>query len=257
MISFVMRVHNEEKTLRQSIESLFQIQMPIEIVIVLHRCTDRSEDIARQAAHDSPTRHRVIVSEYKHEISRAGLETLITPAASQHSLMSYYNYAFGLAKHRWKFKWDGDFLATAEFVRWIDENRQQWAPFLKPTVLRVSHRLLKNEAVVSREPYLHNCLLRFAKFWFWEVPVFTSEPHYGDIPDNAPFIHASDLSEVKSYWRQKPWFYRSRSKEAEGLRETYGRAVALVGPEPVGCARSRNPECDAYLERCRAMLTPA
>ena len=44
------------------------------------------------------------------------------------------------------------------------------------------------------------------------------------------------------------------SAEAAELRDAYVRAVAVVGPEPVGVARSDNPECHAYLDCCRKML---
>ena len=42
-ISFVVRAHNEEASLRESITSLFPIEKPIEIVVILHRCTDGSK----------------------------------------------------------------------------------------------------------------------------------------------------------------------------------------------------------------------
>ena len=82
-----------------------------------------------------------------------------------------------------------------------------------------------------------------------------------EVPDDAAFVHASRLNEVKSYWHDDPWFFNgniaeSYSVEAAKLRNAYGLAVKLVGPEPVGCARSNNPECDAYLGRCRTMLQP-
>jgi len=247
LLSFVMRVHNEEKTLAASITSLLTIQVPIEIVIVLHRCTDRSKEIALAAP--VPSRHRVRVVEYDTPISRAGLEMFVTPPDSPHSIPRYYEYAFGLATAPWKVKWDGDFIATTGFVKWVNE--RTWPTSGPPTVINVGHRLANSETVVSREPYVHNCLQGFAKRDFWEVPRFPDPFVREDAPDEAAFIHASDLEEAKPYWQEKPWFMSAESAEAEELRRRYDLAVQLIGPEPLGCARSRNPEADSYLARCK------
>jgi len=248
LVSFVMRVHNEEKTLAASIASLLMIAIPIEIIVVLHRCTDRSKEIALAAP--VPSRHRLRVVEYDVPVSRAGLETFITPEDSPHSLVSYYRYAFGLATSRWKVKWDGDFIATPSFVKWVNE--RDWND-AEPTIIHVPHRLLGSKSVVSREPYAHNCLRGFAKQNFWEVPVFDVPFAREDAPDEVAFIHASDLTDVKPYWQKEPWFLSAEGEEAQELRRRYSLAIQLVGPEPMGCARSRNHEAEAYLARCESV----
>jgi hypothetical protein len=250
-ISFVVRVHNEEATLRESITSLFPIEKPIEIVIILHRCTDGSKKIALACQAEAPPRHRVKIVEYEVPISRAGLETFITPEDSPHSIMSYYNWAFSQASAAWRFKWDADFVATNGFVRWVSGH--DWT-LQDARALNVPHG--SPDGIVGREPYASNCLRHFVKHDFWEVPMFPGNFVLEEVPDEAAFVHASSLVEVKPYWREKPWFFSDESAEATMLCAAYERAVALVGPEPVGAARSDNPECDAYLERCRKLLHP-
>ena len=255
-ISFVVRVHNEEATLRESITSLFPIEKPIEIVVILHRCTDGSKEIALNCQAEAPPRHRVKIVEYEVPISRAGLETFVTPVDSPYSIMSYYNWAFSQASSAWRFKWDSDFVATPGFIRWI--NGRDWS-LQDSRALNVPHR--SPDGTEGREPYASNCLRHFVKQDFWEVPMFPSDFVLEEVPDDAAFVHASRLGEVKPYWHNDPWFFdgnvdASYSAEAATLRDAYERAVKLVGPEPIGVARSDNPECDAYLERCRKMLHP-
>jgi glycosyltransferase involved in cell wall biosynthesis len=255
-ISFVVRVHNEEATLRESITSLFPIEKPIEIVVILHRCTDDSKVIALACQVEAPARHRVKIVEYEVPISRAGLETFVTPVDSPYSIMSYYNWAFSQASSAWRFKWDSDFVATPGFIRWI--NGRDWS-LQDSRALNVPHR--SPDGTEGREPYASNCLRHFVKQDFWEVPMFPSDFVLEEVPDDAAFVHASRLGEVKPYWHNDPWFFdgnvdASYSAEAATLRDAYERAVKLVGPEPIGVARSDNPECDAYLERCRKMLHP-
>jgi glycosyltransferase involved in cell wall biosynthesis len=251
VISFVVRAHNEEATLRESITSLFPITQPIEIVVILHRCTDGSKEIAMACQEKAPARHKVKIVEYEIPVSRAGLETLVTPTDSPHSFENFCNWSFSQASSAWRFKWDADFVATPGFVAWIDG--RDWT-LQDARALNVPHR--SPDGVVGREPYGHNCLRHFVKHDFWEVPMFPSDFVLEEVSDDAAFVHASRLSEVKAYWRNDPWFFNCNVAETYGdeaaeLREAYGRLVKLVGPEPIGCARSNNPECDAYLERCR------
>ncbi len=244
-----MRAHNEEATLRESITSLFPIEKPIEVVVVLHRCTDGSKAIALACQSEAPARHRVKIVEYDVPISRAGLETFVTPEGSPHSIMSYYDWAFSQASSMWRFKWDADFVATPGFIAWIDG--RDWT-IQDPIALNVPHR--SPDGIVGREPYAHNCLRHFVKANFWEVPMFPGNFVLEEVPDEAAFVHASHIDTIKPYWREKPWFFASEEPEALRLRAAYERAVAIVGPEPIGVARSDNHECHAYLERCGKTL---
>jgi len=233
-----------------------QLTIPVEVVVVLHRCTDGSATIASACKDSAPPRHRLRIVEYDTPVSRAGLETFVTPSASPYSISSYVTYAFDLASCDWKFKWDSDYVATPQFRQWIEQ--KDWAS-RAPKVIRMNHRSL--DGIVCREPFAHNCLRGFGKQHFWEVPVFPAEDDfvYEEAPDEAAFVHASTQDTVKPYWRDPPWFAaeeqatEERAAEAATLRRRYAQTVELVGPEPVGLARSNNPEADAYLQRCLAV----
>ena len=255
MITFVMRVHNEAGTLRDSIKSLLQIRIPIEIVVVLHRCTDASKEIALACQAAAPWRHRMVIHEYAKPTSRDGLETFITPDESPHSFTFYTNFAFSLATNAWTFRWDGDFIATQPFVRWIEE--YPWTKAV-PTVIDVKYRVIGHNGAVGSEAYLLNCLLKYVKSNFWEVASFPLEAVREVAPPDTEFLHASMLDDVKPYWRSPPWFASedqptpTQAAEAAELRRRYARAVELVGPEPLGCARALNPAADEYMQRCIA-----
>ena len=117
-ITFLIRCRNEEATLEASIRSLASVKAPHEIVVVLHRCTDRSRAIAEavQAEGSQPLR----ILEYSHEVSRAGYETLATDNTSAHSFIAYCNWCQKQAAYKWVFKWDADFLMTPELATYIN-----------------------------------------------------------------------------------------------------------------------------------------
>jgi len=248
-ISFVVRAHNEEATLRECIMSLLPIEKPIEIVVILHRCTDGSKAIALACQQEMPSRHRMKIVEYEVVVSRAGLETFVTPENSPHSFVSYCDWAFSQASSMWRFKWDADFVATPGFIAWV--NSRDWT-IQRSMALNTPHR--SPDGVVGREPYASNCLRHFVKHDFWEVPMFPGNFVLEEAPDEAAFVHASRLDTIKPYWREKPWFYSDETDEAVKIRAEYERIIALVGPEPIAIARSDNPECYAYLDRCRKIL---
>ena len=132
-ISFVVRAHNEEASLRESITSLFPIEKPIEIVVILHRCTDGSKEIALNCQAEAPPHHKVKIVEYDVPISRAGLETFVTPEDSPHSIMSYYNWAFSQASSAWRFKWDADLVGDAGLHR-VGQRGRGWTIEDSPSV---------------------------------------------------------------------------------------------------------------------------
>ena len=245
-ISFVMRVHNEEASLAKSIESLFALQIPVEVIVVLHRCTDRTADIAREMAHRAPAQHIVKVATYEVQTSRPGLETYLTPTDDRHSIMTYYNYAFGLASNRWKFKWDADFIATPGFLKYMHE--RSWVE--NPTAIYLHHQS-------GKECYALNSLIKYVKHTHWETPLFETGTAIDCAPEWAAFQHSAQGA-IKSYWRQPSWFQTEDSREAISIRDRYNKAVEILGPEPFGCARSNtSKECLNYLSRVNKFITMA
>ena len=122
-ISFIVRIRNEEATLTRSVRSLISLTIPHEIVLILHRCTDRSPSIAFGLAKENP--HVRIVT-YDHVVSRAGYETLVTDAKSDHSFVQYSNWCAEQAQYPWMFRWDADFVMTRPLLDYI--NLQEWTP---------------------------------------------------------------------------------------------------------------------------------
>ena len=218
-ISFIMRVAKEDDAqLVKSCNSLAGLTVPHHIVI----CSAR------------PTGNRY---EYDGQISRAGYETLVTPASSPHSLPSFLHWCMERGKHRWSFRWDADFVASPELILFL--NSRKWDD-KTPTRIRFP------QSSGNNEPVLFNAGHDYTKQIFWEINASIFAPHVKEEVSYAGIIHESPMIDIKKYWRSEPWFAHVDSEEAGELRRKYAVLVELLGPEPVGLARACNPICDKY-----------
>ena len=234
-ISFVIRVRNEEATLEASIRSLLEITVPKEILVILHLCTDASQEIATKLASENPC---IQIFTYDVEISRAGYETLATDINSPHSLMTYCNWCFAKAKYMWKCKWDADFTLTPELLQYINAN--DWSQHSK--IINIG---AKNSSAIEHNDYFYSCEVTYKKHIFWETPYFQFYPDKFQkrIVSDIFINHNSEISSVKSYWKSEPW-YRKDSAEGRIVSERMDRLNAEFGPEPIGLARSMHPDCE-------------
>jgi hypothetical protein len=241
-ISFVVRARNEEATLPASLQSLQKFTFPHEIIVVLHRCNDRSLEIARSFPNTK-------VFEFDRPISRAGFETLITPVTSPHSIMSYCEWAFSKGTHLWTFKWDADFIATPELVEFL--NAHPWDD-RNPTRIQVP--TLTEGRPPKSEPYLFNAGHKHSKWVFYEHNASIFEPHVVEKTIAQKIVHATPIADdaIKPYWREPPWFQQEETEEALELRRKYRFLVELIGPEPVGLARDQNPLRDELFQTVRS-----
>ena len=232
-VSFMVRVRDEEQTLEACILSLLPLRIPMEIVVVLHRCTDGSAGIVEALAREDG---RIRVHEYHEELSRAGYETLATSAASRHSIVAYDNWCFAQTRLPWVFKWDADFVCTDELRAFLES--RAW-----PRELGKFRLAAANSTSRNCEWYLACGQVGYAKHVFWEIPLY--EPgDYADVELEVAFEHRSELAQMKPYWRDAPWFEKGDSDEAGEVRARVARLVETFGPEPRGAARAANPECD-------------
>lgn len=242
-ISFIVRIRNEEDVLEASIRSLFALHIPHEILLILHLCTDRSKEIAQQLASEQPT---IRVLEYNTPISRAGYETLCTDTDSPHSIMTYYTWCYNQSIYPWKCKWDADFIATPEFIEYVNSNG--WCKDITK-----SHEMFINaicpDGYTNTERYIVSGEFTFEKYWFWEVirmkdPILTLRP-------NINIVHQSTLSKKKTYWNSIPWFldkvYLESNKhaydEAITVLNRYIKLIEVCGSEINAQARASNPDC--------------
>jgi glycosyltransferase involved in cell wall biosynthesis len=251
-ISFIVKIRNEEATLLQSIRSLYPLTINYEIILILHLCTDKSLLYAQTLAKENP---RIKIHTYDIEVSRAGYETLATDADSPHSLMTYYNWAVSLGQLPWTFKWDADFCASASLIKYLCSTLD----FVKLTTTRTTSNFqkkqigitAKNSTSNNREYYLVNtikdCVLPpYKKHIFWEVHAADEAINYDKItlPADIYIDHVSELTELKSYWQNEPWFLTEDSDEARKVMMRMNQLKADFGPEIKGLARASNPECN-------------
>jgi cellulose synthase/poly-beta-1,6-N-acetylglucosamine synthase-like glycosyltransferase len=133
-VSFMVRARDEEQTLEACVRSLLPLRIPMEIVVVLHRCTDGSAGIVEGLARED---ERIRVYEYHEELSRAGYETLATSAGSRHSIVAYDNWCFAKTRLPWVFKWDADFVCTDELRAFLDDFLDAYNRFAPDAEVRV------------------------------------------------------------------------------------------------------------------------
>jgi len=229
-ISFILRARNEEAYLAQSLASLLGLTVAHEIVVILHKCTDQSKDIALTAqARGQPIR----IYETDTNLSKAGYETLATPAKYNESLASFYSQCFSFGQYNWLFKWDADFVASPELLGFL--NSELVLDCREPTRYLIPCQM--SEGVINKEAYLFNCLIAYKKYIFWETPAFVGS---STILELSARIFTIPHTILKEYWKEPPWFF---GKDAF-LEERYKKIVELCGPEPVGASRAQCKDCE-------------
>lgn len=222
-ISFITRCHNEEQNIEQAITSLKGIKHDYDITVILHRSTDQSEKIVNRIFNDNP----ITIVKYNKKISRAGYETLITPADHDNSLITYVNWCFSHVKHNWIFKWDADFVADTDLIDFINQLDQGE---MLPTIYKIKCDL---GDYVTAEYYLSNCLLGFKKYKFWEVAEYWPIDAKIVWPPNDCMIKSVPRNILKKYWENTAWF-RQHDTEDTCLAHKLFLLESLAGKEPRG-----------------------
>jgi len=231
-ISFIVRVRNEEKTLESSIRSLFSLSIIHEIIIILHCCTDRSEEIARKLAEENAN---IKIYTYSTKVSRAGYETLATDKTSAHSFITYSNFCFDKGTMPWKFKWDADFIASPELINFL--NSKDWV--YENAVYYITYKM---DTTMSAEIYLSCATICYIKYLFWESICYNANAKKYSLDDKYFIYHNSSLSDVKSYWIEEPWYITEDSEEARVVKQRIEQLTRDFGKEPIGMARALNAE---------------
>jgi len=231
-ISFMVRVRNEEKTLEQSIRSLFSIKIPHEIIIILHLCDDKSEEIAERLSKEN---NNIKIYKYENKVSRAGYELLATDVDSIHSFVYYSNWCLNLRKYHWVFKWDADFISTPDLLDFLNNNTWEEKNINY-------HIYCINSTNKYIEPYLTSTLIKYTKYLFWEVGFYKLDIINIYLNDNISIIHASELTEMKEYWKEIPWYETEDSDEARIVNDRIKKLVDDFGMEKHGMARCCNTD---------------
>jgi len=231
-ISFMVRVRNEEKTLEQSIRSLMSLKIPHEIIIILHLCDDKSEEIAERLKKEN---NNIKIYKYNNKVSRAGYELLATDIHSVHSFVYYSNWCLNLTTYHWVFRWDADFISTPDLLEFLNNNT--W----EEKNIKYYIRCI-NSTNINIEPYLASGLLNYTKYLFWEVGFYKSGNINIHLEDNINITHASELTELKEYWKEQPWYQTEHTEEARIVNERIKKLVDEFGVEKEGMARCCNAE---------------
>ena len=247
-LSFLVRVHNEETTLETSIRSLFSLAIAYEILIFLHRCTDRSAVIASRLAAENS---RIRLFEYNASLSRFGIETLVTDAESVHSFVRFSNWGLQHASYLWKVRWDADFFMNDDFRNYLEERRGLWS---RPdSILRIPAVGL--DGAVETGDYFASCLDHYRKEMLWETPVFRFQPDkrlHLEAPAGVNITHLSSVNKLKPYWSEPGWYAGEEEKASEEallVQKRIGWIERVCGGE-VGVGRSGTFEEAVRIAHC-------
>ena len=243
----MLRIRDEEQTLEKSIKSLFALKIPYEIIVILHLCTDNSENICKKLQEQND---KIKIFYYQNEISKCGYENLCTDKNSPHSVVKYYNWCLEKTSLKWKFKWDGDFIASQELIDFLNNN--DWESTCENNKNIRYGVVAKNSTNKNCEFYLSDSITGYSKYLFREVPIYSSCKSIV-LDDSICIIHDSELSNCKAYWKKKSWFLfpldqdeinLKEQEDANKVKEKYFKLINDFGIEPEGMARSSNPSCD-------------
>jgi hypothetical protein len=238
-ISFIVKSCNEI-TLSESIDSLKNITVPHEIILIIHHCMGFNQTSLDEANYLASLNDNIQVYQYNYLISRPGYETLATDIDSNHSLITFYNYGVGIAKYKWIAKWDADFIMTLEFNQWINE-ANIWSNDNQVILMDA-----KNEQISETHTYFSSSLAYYAKHTFFEIPMQIIVPAthvVHNLVNSTYYIyHKSNFNELKPYWFQKPWYLTENSTEADIVKNRIERLNNDFGPEPLGLTRSGSKE---------------
>jgi glycosyltransferase involved in cell wall biosynthesis len=233
-ISFILRARNEQNYITEALSSLESINIPYQIIAILHSCTDRTKELVQKAAKHQP----ITIYETNLSLSRAGFENLITPASNPHSLTSFYNWCFSKGKYYFTCKFDADFRLSPALVAFINNELPiHKSPFDEPICYAISCML--SPAIVNTEIYMFNCLLEYRKHVFWELPYFFNSAKTITL-SSEKVIWSIPPSILKPYWRQTPWF----QTEDPVLCQKFKVLTDLLGEEQTGLARASNQACN-------------
>lgn len=230
-ISFVIRARNEEAHLPKALDSLKDLVIPYEIILILHKCIDKSKEIAEERIQQGMP---IQIHEWDYPISRAGYENLATPGDHPYSLQTFYNNAFALANLNWIFKWDADFEATSELVQFLN---------YKLDIENLNHIRYRLPCVlgnkVNSEYYLSNSLLLYIKSTFWEVPIWHSDTQSYDLVEQ---ILSIPVDTIKTYWDETPWFLEESPLHDPEITKKWKFLNIICGPESKAGARASSNE---------------
>ena len=232
----MVRARNEARTLSNSLKSLTALNVPFEIVVVLHLCSDNSKDILSELLHILPIK----IFEYNLEVSRAGYETYITPENHNNSFITFTKFCFSKAIYNYKFRWDADFFATPELITFLNNLDLQ-------TKEDIAYKIpceLGDTGIRNEEIYLSNCLTDIKKYLFWEIYLYKNNCKVVNL-SNICSIKSVSYNNLKDYWKiKKPWFIESDTP----LTIKYNNLVKKWGPEPTGMARASNPGAERFIK---------
>jgi tetratricopeptide (TPR) repeat protein len=219
-ISFMIRSRSEERTLEMAIQSLQSVSVPHEILLVMN-------GPETEIPPEWPVRHLT----YSPAIGRAGVENLVTPADSIHSLVWFSNWCLSKTRYSYILKFDADMVASRLLI-------DQLPAVLAGPVASCAIKLVYADTLmVNEEAYLFpkEPGPYYESYYFWEL--MKMRRPCAEVRLSGSILHDTSLVSPKEYSRPPAWWVGTEQEEE--LERKCQRIVDRVG---IRFARASDPE---------------
>jgi len=284
-ITFMIRAKNEDQTIGRCIESILQrLKVPFAIVVIDNGSTDNTVEQAKALLYDSDIMYRIV--SYLLQIAKAGLETYVTPCNSAHSFPWFTTWCTLQCDHYSHiFRWDADFCMTdaladcllQQFGKQNDGLADVLSQLGDDTIVEPADAynvsVQHEDGQYGSEVYLLAVRrgIHYIRSFLWEHWAFFDGEHPPQhfeanqseapillapdspkqvslmvLPQRCHIVHASKLSNVKSYLQAKPWWSTLEPTLAalphvHATIDAYKEWQAKLGDEVQTFCRSRDP----------------
>ena len=231
-ISFLIRSRSEERPLDMAIYSLRTVTVPHETVLIIN-----GSEI------DVPPEWPVRYFNYSPNLGRPGVENLLTPFDSIHSLAWFYNWCLSKTRFSYIFKYDADMVASRVLIDQLP-SVLSGPPAVYDIKLAYADTLMVNEEayLFPKEPGPY-----YESYYFWEIMKMRRPCSLRRL--SGSILHDTTLSSPKEYSRSPAWWHGTEQGE-----ELERKCQEIAGKIGMRFARASDPETGAAFNKYMELL---
>jgi Sulfotransferase family len=258
----VVRAKNEQRALPWVLPPL--LRASARVVLIDNGSTDRTIDVAREAAAAEEAEDRLEVLSYPFSVARCGEEHLGTPAGSVHSLVYFYNWSFSHVRTRYALKWDADMVLTDTAINTLRD--LAWQLEAADAVVKIPRFPLyvADDRRAFLDLGLANCEAwgwpnrpgySFVKAMEWEQPVLPRDVQRIVLPDwsciELKYLDADEFD----HWSDTDFETTARTQRKRREWEVF-RALADGGEPPEEVVPVEAPDDYHVIDYVRSVWLP-
>lgn len=258
----VVRAKNEERALPWVLPPLLRASE--RVVLIDNGSSDRTIEVAREAAAGEQAEDRLEVLSYPFSVARCGEEHLGTPAGSVHSLVYFYNWSFSHVRTRYALKWDADMVLTDTAINTLRD--LAWQLEAADAVVKIPRFPLyvADDRRAFLDLGLANCEAwgwpnrpgySFVKAMEWEQPVLPRDVQRIVLPDwsciELKYLDADEFD----HWSDTDFETTARTQRKRREWEVF-RALADGGEPPEDVVPVEAPDGYHVIDYVRSVWLP-